>query len=268
MIPWWIAPIYSLSLFGDDDVREIRDKMGWALLSKLKIPRDDVWESLHTLRIRESAQLKNRIGIERHGHATKDIDALLSEIENNGEKECRSENSITKLWRQARENWIGSSDKESKGINWRWREGKGICHPWKEKGQCSQGDKCSLRHGNPRSCTKTRTHCRHAFWANRVTRSKCVEEERSIRGKSNHGSILRPVADIIWEVFVRERLVDILASSRPSANSTKMKRVVRLETSVCFRITRLMNKPNKKPEKELPFQKRNESDDKNAPAVV
>ena len=24
--------------------------------------------------------------------------------------------------------------------------GKGICYPWKEKGQCSQGDRCSFRH--------------------------------------------------------------------------------------------------------------------------
>ena len=24
--------------------------------------------------------------------------------------------------------------------------GKGTCYPWKEKGQCSQGDRCSFRH--------------------------------------------------------------------------------------------------------------------------
>ena len=24
--------------------------------------------------------------------------------------------------------------------------GKGICYQWKEKGQCSQGDRCSFRH--------------------------------------------------------------------------------------------------------------------------
>ena len=46
-------------------------------------------------------------------------------------------------------------------------------------------------------------------------------------------------AEIIWEVLARERLVNI--SIRPSANSTKMKRVARPETCVCFRMTRLMN---------------------------
>ena len=46
-------------------------------------------------------------------------------------------------------------------------------------------------------------------------------------------------ADIIWEVHARERLVNI--GIRPSANFIKQKIFVRLETSVCFRITRLMN---------------------------
>ena len=55
---------------------------------------------------------------------------------------------------------------------------------------------------------------------------------------------------------------------RPSANSLKMKRVVRLETSVCFRITRLMNNQTKNQRKATVYQKRRESDDKNAVATV
>ena len=53
----------------------------------------------------------------------------------------------------------------------------------------------------------------------------------------------------------------------PSANSIKVKRVVRLETTVCFRITRWMNNQIKKPKKSY-FPKRRESDDKNAVAIV
>ena len=41
--------------------------------------------------------------------------------------------------------------------------GKGICYQWKEKGQCSHGDRCSFHHKTPRSCAKTRTHCCHTF---------------------------------------------------------------------------------------------------------
>ena len=46
-------------------------------------------------------------------------------------------------------------------------------------------------------------------------------------------------ADILCEVLARERLLNI--GIRPSTNSVKMKRLVRLKTSVCFRITRLIN---------------------------
>ena len=61
-------------------------------------------------------------------------------------------------------------------------------------------------------------------------------------------------ADIIWKVPARERLVNI--GIRPSANSMKVKRVVRLKTSVCFRITRLMNNQIKTQKELLPKKKR------------
>ena len=48
---------------------------------------------------------------------------------------------------------------------------------------------------------------------------------------------------------------------RPSANSVKVKRVVRLETSVCFPHYNVDEQPNKKPKKSY-FPKRRESDDK------
>ena len=112
---------------------------------------------------------------------------------------------------------------------------------------------------SPRSCAKTRIHCRHTFWANRTTMSKCVEEEKYPRQKVTIGPFFDRRADIIWNVLAREHLVNI--GIRPSANSIKMKRVVRLETSVCFRITRLMNNQIKSP-------KRATSQKENAVAIV
>ena len=53
--------------------------------------------------------------------------------------------------------------------------GKGTCYQWKEKRPVWV---LQFPPRNPRSCTKTRTHCRHTFWANRITRSTCVEEEK------------------------------------------------------------------------------------------
>ena len=57
-------------------------------------------------------------------------------------------------------------------------------------------------------------------------------------------------ADVFWgggEVPVRERLVNI--GIRPSVNTIKVKRVVRLETSVCFPHHKSDEQPNKKPKK-------------------
>ena len=62
---------------------------------------------------------------------------------------------------------------------------------------------------DPRSCAKTRTHCRHNFWANRITRSKCVEEEKYPRQKVTMGPFFDNRTDIIWKVPARERLVNI-----------------------------------------------------------
>ena len=75
-----------------------------------------------------------------------------------------------------------------------------------------------------------------------VSRGRSVSRKKSVRGKSNHGSIFDNHADIVWEVLVRERLVNI--GIRPSAKSIKMKWVVRLETSVCFRHYKVDEQPN------------------------
>ena len=82
------------------------------------------------------------------------------------------------------------------------KEEKGICYQWKEKGQCSQGDKCSLRHEiQDRAQEPEHTAATPSEPTVSRGRTKCVEEERSIRGKSNHGSILRPV-QILFEKYL------------------------------------------------------------------
>ena len=88
---------------------------------------------------------------------------------------------------------------------------------------------------NPRSCTKTRTHCRQPT----VSRGRNVPRKRSTRGNSNHGSILRQFG----RYYVRGTCTRTPCEywHPPSANPIKVKRVVKLETSVCFHIIRLMN---------------------------
>ena len=68
--------------------------------------------------------------------------------------------------------------------------GKGICYQWKEKGQCSQGDRCSFRHETQDRAQK-QEHTAATPSEPTVSRGRSVSRKRSIRGKSNHVSILR-----------------------------------------------------------------------------
>ena len=107
---------------------------------------------------------------------------------------------------------------------------------------------------NPKSCAKTQV-----FHEVEVCRRKEVSEAKVTPFFDNCAVFIRKVP-------ARERLVDI--DIRPSVNSfKKMKRVVRLETSVCFCITMLMNNQIKN-RKKSHFPKRRECDDKNAVAVT
>ena len=71
-------------------------------LSMTKILTDDVLECLYKSRTRQSDQLKNVSKILQHKSSSEDIDARLSNIEDDGEEKHRSETQITKRWRQ---NW-------------------------------------------------------------------------------------------------------------------------------------------------------------------
>ena len=68
--------------------------------------------------------------------------------------------------------------------------GKGICYQWKEEGQCSQGDRCSFLHESQDRAQKPE-HTAATPAERALSRGRSVSRKRSIRGKSNHGSILR-----------------------------------------------------------------------------
>ena len=72
-----------------------------------------------------------------------------------------------------------------------------------------------------------------------LSRGRGVSKKRSIRGKSNHGAILsQPCRYYLKGTCTR---TSCEYWHPPECQFKKMKLVVRLETSVCFRITRLMN---------------------------
>ena len=100
---------------------DVKDSIRWCLGKSVQIENTLVCTT------------QNRTRIVRHGDSSEDIDAWLSKIEDNGEKEYRSETTTTKLWLQAREIWNRSSDQESKGIKWRLKEGNVFVTSGKKK---------------------------------------------------------------------------------------------------------------------------------------
>ena len=89
------ADLFSVTL-RDHNIQEFDARWDEVLSSMTQIPSDDILGSLYTLRIRESDQLKKRIGIVRHGDSSEDIGSQISEVEKHGAKEYRSETSLTK----------------------------------------------------------------------------------------------------------------------------------------------------------------------------
>ena len=90
--------------------------------------------------------------------------------------------------------------------------GKGICYEWKEKGQCSQGDRCSFRHETQDRAQKPE-HTAATHSEPTVSRGRSVSRKRSIRGKGNHGSLLRQPCRLL-ERYLHANVLWILASAR------------------------------------------------------
>ena len=101
---------------------------------------------------------------------------------------------------------VGSETSSTKHLRWHGRTesgaviksrngfigvegGKSICYQWKEKGQCSQRDRCSFSHEAQNRAQKPE-HTAATPSEPTVSRGRNVLRKRSIIGKSNHGSIL------------------------------------------------------------------------------
>ena len=78
--------------------------------------------------------------------------------------------------------------------------GKGICYQWKEKGQCSQGDRCSFRHEAEDRAQKPK-HTAATLSEPALSRGRSVSRKRSIRGKRNPGIIARQRCSYYFEEY-------------------------------------------------------------------
>ena len=151
-----------------------------------KIPFDEILESLYKLRIRESDQLKSVLELyDLDIHQKKsnpDYPKLTTVVKRRKDQKLRLRNFDARCGK-IESGAVGNSRKGAIGADGR----KGTRHQLKEKGQ----DRCSFPPRNPRSCAKkNRTHCRYTCRPGPF-RGGSVSGKRSIRGKSNHGSISR-----------------------------------------------------------------------------
>ena len=137
--------------------------------------------------------------------------------------------------------------------------GKGTCYQWKEKGQCSKGDRCSFRHESNDRVQKPDHNA-----ASPSEPSGSVSRKRSIRGKSNHGAILRQPCRYYLKGTCTQSPCEYW---HPPVNLTKQKRAAKPGISVCSRVIRLMNNQTKS-RRMVIVPTKEESDDKNAVAIV
>ena len=87
---------------------------------------------------------------------------------------------------------VVQSQKELIGVE----GGEGICYQWKEKGQCSQGDRCSFSHETQARAQKPE-HTAATPSEPTESRGRSVSRKRSTRGKGDHGPFFDHRADII-----------------------------------------------------------------------
>ena len=198
-----------------------------------KIPPDDILEGLYKLRIRESEKLKNVLELydmEIHQKISVPNNQKLKTMV----KRCVDQKLQSRNF-DARHGRIqsGAVAKSRMGIIG-VEGGKRICYQWKEKGQCSQGDRCSFRHD-------TQDRAQKPEHTAATPSEPAPSRSGSVLGREVSeamGAFFDNRVDIIWRVHARERLVNI--DIRPSANSIKMKRAVKQGISVYSGITRLM----------------------------
>ena len=176
------ADLFSVTLRGDN-IQEFSTRWD-VLLSMSKIPSDDFLESLYKLRIRESEQLKTLFDLydmEIHQKiSVHNYQKLKTMVKRSTDQKLRLRN-FDARHRKIESGAVMKSRKGLSGVE----GGKGICYQWKEKRQCSKGDRCSSRNETQDRAQKPE-HTATTPSEPTVSRGRCVSRKRSIQGKSNH----------------------------------------------------------------------------------
>ena len=181
------ADLFTITLH-NNDVQEFDTRWDEILLSKTKIPPDDVLESLYKLRIRESDQLKAVLELydmEIHQKISRpDYQKLKTMVKRCIDQKLRLRNSDVRTERSE----TGAVVSRRRGLSGIERR-QGVCYQWKAKGQCSREYQCSFRHDSDeraKPTPKTTPSSDHKHQNVEVCRGKRTSEVGVHLGSSLH----------------------------------------------------------------------------------
>ena len=172
----------------NDDIQEFDSKWDGILLSMTKIPHDDILESLHKLRIRESEKLKTVLELynfEIHQKkAEPDYHRLETMVKRSIEQNLRLKN-----FEARNGNVETSAVVKNQWVKQREQRSLGDCWQWNATGQCSKGDSCSFRHDTNKRAKSTQPNPspRSSTQQNKRNASR----SKSPRGRSPSGKMAR-----------------------------------------------------------------------------
>ena len=187
MIQYWTMRLFSVTRH-DDNIQEfdkrwdkssivyVEDSIRWYLGKSVQI--EDTWV----------CATQNRIGIVPHGDSSKDIDAQLSKIEDNGKKGSSRNfdyETLTSGTRELKQEQWSRIERD-----WSALKEEMVSVTSGKKKASSKGDQCSFWHESNDRAQKLEPNAATPSGPS-MSRGRSVSKKRSIRDKSNHGSILR-----------------------------------------------------------------------------
>ena len=257
------AVLFSVTLH-DDNIQEFDTRWDEVWLIMSKIPSDEILESLYKLRIRESVQLKTVLELydmEIHQKISMpNYQKLKTVVKRSIDQKLRLRNFDARHGRIE----TGAVVKSRKGLSG-VEGGKGTCHQWKEKGQCSKGDRCSVRHVSNDRAQKPE-HKAATPSEPSMSRGRSLSKKRRIQGKSNHGAILRHTCRYFLKGACTRSPCECWHP--PECQFYKTETGCKAGDKCLFPHHKVDERPNKKPKKGYYSHRRRESDDKNAVAIV
>ena len=213
------------------------------LFSMTKIPLDDVLEKAVQIENTRVWSTENRIRFARHGNSSEDIEATLSEVENDGDMKHRSGTSITKFRRQKREKWEKSSSYESPRLTWYWKRTRNLLSVESKK---AVFERRPMQFPAPRSSScKTDTQTGPSSEPP-TPRGKSASIKWSLRGRSSYGKTNRqPCKNCLHDSSTK---LPCDYWHRPECQFYKTESGCKFGAECSFRHWKVEEQPNKKVE--------------------